>query len=538
MAVIGVMAISLIVATVITGATLNSLGYTSATRADVQSVAAAESGVDVVLARVQTEPCVTGVYTSTGNPSYTAQMSWSVGVDPAAAVWTNGCPTASAQMVRIVSTGFAAAKGVNGNTRGDARTVESIHSVTMPSTGVPANGAAVYAYQAVTTGGSGSVTTSSGNVASVHVRLGNFICSGDSPSYANIVLRDGSFSSDGSCKVKGSVWASKGVSLEGGAEIDRDVVAGEAFSLTSGKVFGSVWAGTTMNLTGNGTIGRSAYAKQTVTLGSTAVLGATAADTLWTNTGVVGARGGINIKASVIAKTVTGTSFVSGPRTVGTGSPNTPSNVPPMPLVPDWVDFGYKLSDWPGFVVRTITGAACADTNSIPTIVAATAANKVVIDARSCANGVVLDGSRKATFGADTAIFAHKFDLGGGASFEATKPVNVWLISPDEVENNLPTPAVASCTGVSGPIKIAGGFRLDTRIAAFVYTPCMIELVAGVKWRGQLYGGQTKIAGDASLAFSPVGLPGVDLDLGTDITGPTSPYAVLANQLSIRDLAN
>ena len=55
-AVVGLLAVTSMVTLTVTGATVDALGYTSLTRASVQSNAAAEAGVDAMLAGAAAVP--------------------------------------------------------------------------------------------------------------------------------------------------------------------------------------------------------------------------------------------------------------------------------------------------------------------------------------------------------------------------------------------------------------------------------------------------------------------------------------------------
>jgi hypothetical protein len=65
-AVIGLLAVTSMITLTVTGATVQALGYTSLTRASVQSNAAAEAGVDAMLAELFADDCpATGELTLT-----------------------------------------------------------------------------------------------------------------------------------------------------------------------------------------------------------------------------------------------------------------------------------------------------------------------------------------------------------------------------------------------------------------------------------------------------------------------------------------
>ena len=93
MAVIGIMAVTVVVGMTVTTATLQSLTVTSVTRASVQALAAAEAGVDDTALRLGTTgscSAVGGVYSSVVGavPKFKANVQI-----PDGAGWKPGCPS-------------------------------------------------------------------------------------------------------------------------------------------------------------------------------------------------------------------------------------------------------------------------------------------------------------------------------------------------------------------------------------------------------------------------------------------------------------
>ena len=74
---------------------------------------------------------------------------------------------------------------------------------------------------------------------------------------------------------------------------------------------------------------------------------------------------------------------------------------------------------------------------------------------------------------------------------------------------------VPDCGGKS--MAIGGGFT-TTNIDMMLYTPCMLTIASGLNIRGQVFANQASISGGATIAYTPVGLPGYDLNTGLPTT--------------------
>ena len=74
-------------------------------------------------------------------------------------------------------------------------------------------------------------------------------------------------------------------------------------------------------------------------------------------------------------------------------------------------------------------------------------------------------------------------------------------------------------------MDVGGGFTFDSTISTIIYTPCHIGIGSGIKFYGQIFGGETEISGAAKLFYTTVGLPGWDLDTGTASTVTSAPNA-------------
>lgn len=499
-AVIGVMAMGLIIASIILTSVVSSLSFTSATRAGVQSQASADAGIAVAQAGIFSGTCasVSGVYESAPGdvPEYRAEVWREV-----AGTWEQGCPAASATAIKIVADGEAETLGVGYSSR-DNSTVEAVYQTPVPPTTIAATGAAIYAFSSSGFTGGGHLYSVNGSVPDVHVLSGNVTCNGGSQGINNLIVGDGDLSIVAGCQVTGSAWASDKVTIAGGITVPGSIIA-NVVDLQNGTVNGSVWSATDVITSGWPTVNGAVIATNMT------VAGGVFNGPIWLRNHMAITNGEAN--GHVTAKSLTKKNYMNISSTLSPTPAPGPAT-PAVPVVPNWVDFNYDHSDWTGFAQSTISGSCSVTT--LRNAVNSFGAGPGVVDARGCTNGIVIDGSDKVTISGDVAIIANKFSLTAGGGFAAAGDKRLWLINPDDVENIAPTCA----PGAS--ITIQGDFDFSPGIATMIYTPCAITIASGIDTiRGQVYAGSATIAGGAQIGFVPVGLPGVDLTAGT-VTGP------------------
>lgn len=470
-AVIGVLLVSLVVTTVIAASVVQALGFSTATRANVQSQAAAEAGLAVAQASLLRDECTTGIYESTADPVYYVEVKYTMG-----GVETVGCPVDGASRVTITAGGEAASPGI-GPSFGNEATVQATYVSTGSS--VPGSGAAIYAYSATGFGGSGSLVSLTGDEATVHIKDGSVNCDGASAVPDSFVIANGGLTATGSCNINGSVWASGKVKLTGALKVGGEIVASDLEMTGSSRVEGTAW------ITGH-----------TQMAWSTRVGGHLTTKTF----------DGANPSGNAPA----------GYTVIAAGPP-----AKPLPTVADWIDFPYDPSMWPGFSVATISGN-CSDGNAFNKIQAAVdslAGGPGILDARGCTGDFKPSQYQTLMLKGDLAIFAHQFDLGNSFKIDANDNYNLWLISPDEVADGVPT-----CPP-GGKMALSGTFSNSVNTTGLIYTPCKAIVGNSNHWYGQIFAGQTSVNGAASMYFSPVGLPGYDLATGT--SSGTQPLSVL-----------
>lgn len=227
-AVLGVMILGIILTTLIATSVVSAYGFSSSTRAGVQSHAAADAGVAAARAGLYTpgncsaQP-TPGVYTATGTLAYSAAVSFDAGSG-----WQAGCPTSSASRVRIVSTGSPQAPGISGNTSGNARKVEAVFNWLVP--GITPSGTSIDLYSG------GQVEANSGfdlsESSGLVVQNGNLICNKNN-SVFNGNLTVGGASPNGNLTFGGTCTVNGNVKVQNTADLGSGQIAG---NLSAGAV--------------------------------------------------------------------------------------------------------------------------------------------------------------------------------------------------------------------------------------------------------------------------------------------------------------
>ena len=222
-AVLGLFAIAIILTTLIASSVVSGFGWSTATRASVESHAAADAGI--VAARTglfavgncQTQS-TSGKYTSTTSPVYTVTVERNDG-----AGWVAGCPTSNTSQVRFTSTGTATAQGVAGVSFGDASTVEAVFQYIHP--GVDPSGVAIYVNGDFDIGANSSFDLSEGGQTGLIVKNGVFTCDKNNSVINGSVVILGNLEFVGTCNVTGNAQVTGSATL-GSGRIDGDLTAG------------------------------------------------------------------------------------------------------------------------------------------------------------------------------------------------------------------------------------------------------------------------------------------------------------------------
>lgn len=221
-AVLGVFAVGLILSSLIVASVVHGLGWSTFSRASVQSHAAADAGI--VAARTglysvgncnsQSSP---GVYVSSSSPKYRVTVERNNG-----AGWAVGCPTALTSQVRLTSTGTAEAPSV-GVSAGDSTTVEAVYQYLVP--GVVPSGVAMYLFNGAIIEANSALDLSEGGSTGLIVKNGTFDCNKNNGVINGSIMIRGDLSFGGSCTVTGSAVVTGSATL-GSGRIDGDLTAG------------------------------------------------------------------------------------------------------------------------------------------------------------------------------------------------------------------------------------------------------------------------------------------------------------------------
>lgn len=222
-AVLGVFAIGLILTTLIVSAVVHGLGWSTYSRASLQSHAAADAGITAARAGLYTagdcnSQSTAGVYVSAGSPEYRAVVEHNDG-----AGWIAGCPTASTSQLRITSTGTAEAPAVAGVSAGDTSTVEAVFQYLVP--GINPTGVALYVYDGLEIEANSSLDLSEGGSTGLIVKNGDLLCSKNNTVINGSIVVLGNMTFANKCTVSGSAQV-EGLATMSSGRVDGDLIAG------------------------------------------------------------------------------------------------------------------------------------------------------------------------------------------------------------------------------------------------------------------------------------------------------------------------
>jgi cytoskeletal protein CcmA (bactofilin family) len=555
-AVVGVMAAGLLVALLIASVLASAFSFSSTTKADVQSQAAAEGGLAVALAGLETSgncELAGGVYQSSGTPNYRATVWRSLdGV-----TYTLGCPVSTTTRVRIIATGTAAAPGILGATANNQKYVEAVYSYGASGTGGNSPGMAMYSYSAGQLD-TYQVLSPGGQGGHVGIRTGNFACTGPTIVDGNVQVAAGSASLTNDCSVRYSLTATGTIALT-----SRSAIWGDATSSGGGVSVGNStsWVGGNIyangSVTTNGGVSGSIEAVGAVTLvqgsnvsgsiraGSTVAIQAYLGGDVNTpgnlsmvspgrvvgNVRIGGTLSYNGLTNAAAATALKAANMVGGTIIYGQSGISTPTPKP-APVVADWVDVSYTYSDWQanGFQSEitwpSALGCRLGDSSSTnPSGVLypfyqqlKNLSQPTVVDARGCSS---VAGRITLALHTDVAFIANDFNLDQLliSSADATTH-RIWFISPDAQ----PTQAGPQCSKKGGGFAINTTSTISDGVVAMAYAPCSIAINNGTTWRGQLYSGDMNGGGGVrQLYYLPIGIPGSLIGGGT---APPSGYQV------------
>lgn len=243
-AVLGVMAVGLILTSLIMTSIVGAYGFSSSTRAGVQSQASADAGIAAAQTGLfTTGNCAAqptpGRYVGSSAPAYTATVEYDAGLG-----WVAGCPSATATRIRIVSTGTAQAAGVNGASSGNTSKVEAVFGWDIP--GVDPSGVGMYLYGGGTVESNSTLDLSEANGAGLMIKNGNLDCAKNNTVINGSVLVNGNLTFGGSCRVNGSAWVGGAATLGSGSVRDDLAAASVSPNPPGSRVGGTYTQGAAM----------------------------------------------------------------------------------------------------------------------------------------------------------------------------------------------------------------------------------------------------------------------------------------------------
>jgi cytoskeletal protein CcmA (bactofilin family) len=573
--VLGLMVLGLLVMSLLAASLTQSLSVSSGNRANVQSQAAAESGVLAARNLILNGECTgLGILTNAGPPAFTATI-WR---DSGASSWVNSCPLPTTKRVRIISAGESQSGSIGTAGFGLRSIVESVfdYSAGGPLQTGPAmlsfDGEILKNYE---------IKPAYAKRGDLVFSSGDFECQNDTIIDGTVIVLAGGATLAGNCEVTGYVWARDSITLSGSSRVGLGVKSGTgAVTIgSSSHVFGDAEAKCLLEI--DGAVEGNAVSAWSVKTGVSSRVG----QDLLAGSGGTGTCG--RATASVVKGLIAGdvkvnsnrlsiylsNALIQGSVTVpqisnslkyytasylytssgaraklgvdgivlGTIS-TTPA--PQNPIVnfvydsPPWVHFTYDYSDWQsaGFQQELVwPSGECSIPDNVGSGTSAldsfwrdlqAATINTVIDARSCSS---ISGKLQLSIKADVAFITSKLNLqtlsvdsGDDAEHK------FWLIVPDGEDGSNLGP---DCNGNAEHISVSQAATIIAPIIALAYGPCTFSLPADSLWRGQIYSGAVGTGPEAHyLAYASLGLPGVDLATGQLVSQYESSLVLLTSR--------
>lgn len=555
LAVMAVMAVGLVILAIITGVLTSSFVFSSVDRADTQSQAAADSGVAVAIAGLNTQnSCATvgGVYTSNGNPRYRATIWRSAdGV-----TFVMGCPNSTTSQVRIIATGYPQVGTVTGVVAGSTKYLEATYLYS-PNGGNTTGVASSYVYNIGALDTYTIAATNGGN-ADVMVKTGDYSCTGPTNINGSVIVEAGNASLTNTCQVSGTVWATGTIQLTAQSGVGGNAISSGSsvtISNSTSYVTGAVYANG--SVTNNGAVGGNIEAVGNVTT----VGGSSVGGTIWSGGAVsIGQSMNGNIKAVGGVTVAKNAGIVLGGTITAGGSIryNNKSNAQAVtqmvndgviananqatynqagivaptpqaaPVVPAWADVVYNLPDWQAqgfnnfYTWPSALGCRVGDASSTDPAGALYPAYQTiknlsvpsVVDLRGCSS---FTGNLSLNVKTDIAFFAKDFNFDTINVTSADGAMHkLWFIVPEIPPLNSPASPVCPGNNKGGNFTINSyPSQIYPNVTATVYAPCNIATNNGTIWRGLFYsGGMNGGGGVRQLYFTPIGIPGTQVGNG------------------------
>lgn len=504
-AVIGLMVLVGIIAATVVSATGATVAMTTATRADVQAKAAAESGIEYVESLVGLGGCAAeesggAVTAPVGLPEFTARIYWST-TGTATTSSATGCPPATATSVLVVSTGRAQNGGVGDSSKNDA-TIEALYEYSQ----APAFSLnkAVFTGTNLTFNNLAKVLRdpSAPDVpADVYAGGQEYTCNAGSLVEGSVYFRGGSNpvaawfkNQNGACTIKGDLVSRADVFCYGGMTVGGNLYTQRrvGFENSGCKV--------------NGNIG--------VNLGMTSTGGYQAGKDVQVNG---------NYSQSNDKVTVGGRLSVAGNLTWGFGGPTTkfpfthPAAKKPIPNIPDdefpkitddWINTNFAGWDRPGWKATLEpvrppgkSWVNVCDVVSDNALGVLEITENTILDSRTdCGANVAIGGDLTIRLKADLAIIGTHIKKNKGLRIESGdgKEHELYILSPWD-------PAIDKCDSAGSSMVWGNGSHTqDSLTRVFIYSPQGFKTEAPHTIRGQLYACHATFSTDQTIIYAPV----------------------------------
>jgi hypothetical protein len=479
-ALISVMLITMLIVSligVVVAATATNLQGSGLDRKRTQTSAAAEAGVDAVLANLQTSAGTAVPCSATGSISgatYTTKVAYYATYPPSGTPLTcsNGTLSGSPAAALVTSTGSGpAAYNGAGTTFGD-RTMTALVRLTGGSGTGPVLDKAVFTDASVSLTNAWKLTSVNGSDASFYTN-GNFSCN-STPTINGSVYAQGTASLTNSCWIDGDMWANGTVST----------------SSTGTHVGGMI-----KSSTGNLSEGNSG---------------------IYIGKGVQVAGKCCGGKSSPLASD-------GKPQTVASGTIQTGVTTLGPPPSESFPRITYDPSQWPGYGVQTWADwmKTNATANGAPSwsdayngsCTAAAASYSLngpltspgtptIIDARSCGlswNAVSIK------LNSDLIIFTNSLTSSNGVNVTSAdgKLHTLRLIVP------WPAGATSCSTANAGTLTFnSGGTAIGSNVQMLLYSAGNVSLTNNIDFYGQIYGCSLTASVNVTVRYVPVGAGG------------------------------
>ncbi|KQO97397.1 hypothetical protein ASF30_13180 [Leifsonia sp. Leaf264] len=294
-AVIGLLFMLIVVSLVVTSAAASAAGFSTSTRALIQSQANANSGIEAVRAQLMAGNFVCAKTNASTEPPFSAVVTYTGITGPLACAggMVAGTPTSA----QIVSTGFADSQGVAGASNGNQAKVGATIDIQIVPGGISLD-KAIFTEGSMLLDNSSEVHDSADNALDGNVYSNNKVtCKTDGIIEGTIYARGG-LEITNTCKALGTIWVDGDVQLNasdvnlsgsvfatgkadlgkshigGNVVVNNNVTAGDSsgFTCTSGvaaNVCGSIYSlGGKITLGNNGTVVKgSLYARGDIGIG-------------------------------------------------------------------------------------------------------------------------------------------------------------------------------------------------------------------------------------------------------------------------------